>query len=136
MRRLLVLFMICLLPLRGWAGDLMGIEMSLQAAVGTVGAHAAPHMPPNCLMHVASDAASSTAGPSAGKAAMAGPGDAGHPSSGSTDGCNACDLCLPIAQMAAAPGSVGHFAGHVQSAARGPASLSASPAPTIKPPIS
>ena len=115
MSRLFVIFMIVLLPLRGWAGDLMSVQMATSGLAG----HAASAMPPDCPMQLA-------------------PADALHPDdhAAQMEGCGSCDLCIPMAELAgAALGPVG-FAAHEKPLMAGAGFSSASPAPTVKPPIS
>jgi hypothetical protein len=117
-RRLFVLLMIVLLPLRGWAGDVMAVQM---AASGMTSESSAV-MPPDCHML---DAASPS-----------GAADADMHASTGTPTCASCDLCLPIAELAATPSPAVSFADHVERAPRGPAFLSVAPVPSFKPPIS
>lgn len=78
MHRLLVIIMIMLLPLRGWAGDLMSFQM----AASSTAAHAADAMPPACPMHAQTGQA--------------------HTNQAQPDmqDCAACGLCIPLADLA------------------------------------
>jgi hypothetical protein len=99
MKRLFILIMVALLPLRGWAGDLMSVQM----VMGAVAPHVASVMPADCPMRaqVAADASSPSG----------------------MDGCVCCDLCIPMAGLTWARLKVVAF-------------VSASPTPTLRPPIS
>ena len=115
MRRYLVLLMIVFLPLRGWAGDFMAIEMATTASFA--GHTEASATPPGCPMHAEPSAALDA-------------GDAAK------EACSSCDLCLPIAETTEPSMQVVAFADHVKRALRGAVSLSAPRAPSFKPPIS
>ncbi|MET0335348.1 MAG: hypothetical protein ABW190_13830, partial [Rhizobacter sp.] len=75
MRRWLVLMMIVLLPLRGWAGDLMSVQM-------VMGAEHSMAMPADCPMQ------STAAAPSNDIHEM-------NADAGSMTNCSSCDLCIP-----------------------------------------
>jgi hypothetical protein len=110
MRRWLLLFLVVLMPLRAWAGDAMSLQMAGSQIAQVVSA-----MPADCPMHA--DASSEAEGQLAGLA------------------CNACDLCLPLAEVAAVDIDARAPIGHVMRAAPGAASLGVAPAPGLKPPI-
>ncbi|RZI86746.1 MAG: hypothetical protein EOP38_00145 [Rubrivivax sp.] len=118
MRRLLILMMIVLLPLRGWAGDLMSVHM----VTGGLSSKAAAAMPPGCPMH-AQTGQSHTAQ------------DADGQDHGEMKNCASCDLCIPMAELAQARFDGTTFAKHVQPQTSGPDLVSASLTPTVKPPI-
>lgn len=118
MSRLFVILMIVLLPLRGWAGDLMSVQMATGHGVSSV----AGAMPADCPMHAAAKAP----GADADRSALP---------SGMTD-CGTCDLCLPIAELAAPPVVVSGPAAHAQPTACAVGFDSVPPAPRLKPPIS
>lgn len=119
MRRLLILIMIVLLPLRGWAGDLMSVHMVTGSFIAkTTGA-----MPPGCPMH-----------------AQSGQSDAAQDDAGGQDqsdmkNCASCGLCIPLAELTLARFDVITFAKHVQPLTGGSDFVSASLTPTVKPPI-
>jgi hypothetical protein len=117
-RRLFVLLMIVLLPLRGWAGEIMAVQM---ATIGMTGESSAG-MPPDCHLLMASPSAATDA----------------QDTRAGTDmpSCESCDLCLPMAEVAAVQSLQASFADHVKRAPRGAAFLSVAPAPGFKPPIS
>ena len=117
MKRLLVLLMIVLLPLRGWAGDLMGVQMAASGLASQV----ASAMPADCpmkSMHVPASVDDASPAPSA------------------TEGCTSCDLCLPMAEPASLRFDAVAFVAHAAPPMGGVAFLSASPALAFKPPIS
>jgi hypothetical protein len=116
--RLLIIFMILLLPLRGWAGDRMSIQMAASSSE-TV---ATGEMPADCPM-----------------LAMAGgaKADTDSTKAPSGDGCCAsCGLCTPLAEWADITLSIATFAAHAQPLAGGIDFVSAPPTPALKPPIS
>lgn len=78
MHRLLVIIMIVLLPLRGWAGDLMSFQMAASSAV----AHVADDMPPACPMHAQTDQAQT------------------NHAQPDMKNCASCGLCIPLADLA------------------------------------
>jgi hypothetical protein len=81
-RRLILIVMIALLPLRSWAGDVMSIGMNASTqAVGEA-------MPADCPMH-ASAAAAEPVDPVVGSSSTA------------TLVCDVCDLCLPFTDLVA-----------------------------------
>jgi hypothetical protein len=112
MKRLFILIMVALLPLRGWAGDLMSVQM----AMGAVAPHVASVMPADCPMHaqVAADASLSSG----------------------MDGCVCCDLCILMAGLTGARLEVVAFTAHAAPTTAEVDFVSASPAPTLRPPIS
>lgn len=121
MRRLFVFLMIVLLPLRGWAGDLMSVRMALGSpAVQTAS------MPSDCPMHAQADTASHEGASS---------GDGTH-SRGGMGNCSSCELCIPLAQLAVAPLDMVSFAAHAEPRMGGVDFMSVAPAPAFKPPIS
>ena len=105
--------MMLLLPLRALAGDAMTLQMVGSTASGQVEAA----MPADCPMVAAADhGATSDEAPSS--------------------CCNACDLCLPLAEPAAAPTETVAPAQHVMRPAPAVAALKVAPFPSVKPPIS
>lgn len=89
MRHLLIALMIVLLPLRGWAGSAMAVDMAAQqvlmaqaSAAGTAAMVAESAMPADCPMHlqtVADNAEQTT------------------PASAHCHSCDTCQLCLALA---------------------------------------
>ena len=133
MRRLLLILMIAFMPLRGWAGDVMAVDMvagQLAAPARMVAEHAhtekANAHQADCLGHVHTEPEAS--------------GDAEEPGNDQLAShcptCNTCQVCSSAA-----------FAVHVAVSCRMPAQYcvpftggaaftSAEPAPGLKPPIS
>jgi hypothetical protein len=113
-KRLVILLIIALLPLRGWAGDLMSVQMAAGGLPAQVGA-----MPADCpMLSVQVDA-----------------GDVSQAPTGPT-GCASCDLCLPMAELASQQFGVITFAAHTAPAIDGVDFCSAATALAFKPPIS
>ena len=117
--RLFLLFLIALLPLRGWTAERMAFAVDTAPVVVSQGVNAS--MPEECALHM--KRASAHHEPEAGNYS-------GH------KGCESCQLCMPLVTrdaepvlaVAANPGAVplsriSHFA-------------SADPARDVKPPIS
>jgi hypothetical protein len=126
-KRLFILFLIVLLPLRGWAGDLMSMRMAHQplSAGEHVGQLAA--MPPDCPMH-AHGQASAHFQPDQ-KA------DTGGDGTGLMKNCASCDLCLPLAALTCARIEFAAFAVEAKPLVGVDGFASAVPPPTDKPPI-
>ena len=115
MRRLFLLLMIALLPLRGWAADVMSIDMSVNQATSQAGAS----MPADCPMQLG--AVSAVQGDEPGPAMQ---------------GCASCELCVPATEVGAFEMDVAAFARHAKPVGAEAGFLSATPAPSFKPPIS
>jgi hypothetical protein len=113
-KRLFILLLIVLLPLRGWAGDLMGVQMATSGL-------AAGAMPADCAMKAMH-------APAAADEESAGPANA--------DGCTSCDLCLPMAELPSLRFDVFGFVAHAAPPTGGEAFFSASPRLALKPPNS
>lgn len=114
MSRLLLIVLMLVLPLRGWAGDLMALGMAEQQLV-TMAAEAAnaDAMPADCGMAMHQDQESSPGGE-----------------------CCSCQLCLPLADLAwTAPDLRPTLAQRVPQAAA-ETFLSATAPPAQRPPIS
>lgn len=106
--------MIVLLPLRGWAGD----HMSVQMTVGGLASQAVGAMPADCPMKSMHANVHNTS-----------------PATADTEGCASCDLCLPMAEVARLRFDVVTLAVHAAPPMGGAAFFSASPALAFKPPI-
>jgi len=115
MRRLILIVMIVLLPLRSWAGDLMGVEMAMSGTVPVL----ASAMPADCPM-----LAAGTAEADGGKT---------PPGMGC---CTSCELCIPFTELMSSKLDVVTFAAHAKPLTGLADFQSAAPAPTLKPPIS
>jgi hypothetical protein len=107
--------MIVLLPLRGWAGDLMSVQMATSGlAAGVAGA-----VPPHCPMHAQTGAAQATT-----------------PVAAATGNVTCCDLCVPMAELSSGRLEALSFAAHAKPLTGGVEFRSASPARAVEPPIS
>jgi len=114
-RRLFVLTMLVLLPLRGLAADMLGIEMALARGAGA----GAAVMAPDCLpqAHAHGDPAQAESDPG-------------------SDSCGSCELCLTALQLPAVDLCIASLSGSDEPPSRGTTFLSALPAPSLRPPIS
>lgn len=113
MARLFILLMVVLLPLRGWAGDLMSVD----AAMSDMSLRTAGAMQAHCPMHTEAKTDASSQAPS------------------STHGCNACGLCIPMAEPEALRLAVVGFAAHATPVMDEVVFISVTPLPTVRPPI-
>ena len=113
MARLFIMLMIVLLPLCGWAGDLMSVD----AAVSSLPQHAAGAVQAHCPMHAEAKADPSSQAPSG------------------THGCNACGLCIPMAEPVTVRLDAVAFAAHATPVMDEVMFISATPLPTVRPPI-
>jgi len=135
MRLLVLALMIALLPMRGWVGNAMAVEMAAQQATqarqaapgAETGAEAAA-MPEDCPMLTKASSPSGTAGNKQGPEAPL--ADSSH-----CKGCNTCQLCLALASFTWADPQPFAFTPHT-SPAGGSLFSSADRAPGFKPPIS
>jgi len=118
MRRLFIALMIVLLPVRGWLGDAMAMEMTQHALhAGT----AATAMAPDC------------------HGAAAQSPDETSPPAASHDGCGtctACQVCHTVALADVLLARPARGAPHVLAPAPATGFISAEPARGFKPPIS
>ena len=116
--------MIAVLPLRGWAGEIMSVEMAAGAVASHAGAshaevpHAVDAMPPDCPMHAQMDTNTSS------------------DSSAGMQGCMSCGLCIPMTEPAIPSVDTGSFGAYALPAAVGVRFASAVRALPLKPPIS
>jgi hypothetical protein len=135
MRFLLLALMIALLPVRGWTGNAMAVDMAAQAVakaqkagVAAASPEAAPgadaSMPADCPMHaqVQVDDAASTDAPQAG---------GGH-----CNACDTCELCLALATSTWPDAAPTAFTRHAKPLAIGHGFSSADRFSSFKPPIS
>ena len=124
-RFLFIALMLVLLPLRGWAGNVMAVDMyatsALQAktaeTVKTASTASQTPMPPDCAMH--SQAQPDNAD-----------GAAPHCSS-----CDTCELCLAVAKPTPAHWSANRLARQPSLLAFNASFSSATSAASLKPPI-
>jgi len=107
--------MIVLLPLRGWAGDVMGIDMTMRQATHQQGAA----MPPDCPMNLTLM-----------------PGVEGDEPLAAMQGCGSCELCIPVAEAGVFDPDIAAHARHAKPACAASEFLSVTPAPSFKPPVS
>ena len=160
MRLHVLLLLLLALPLRGWVGDAMAMEMAqaaLQANATTPMADAA--MPADCPMHMAGPAAGHAGAhmagtmpdptaayphtdpsqsPPHGHAHVTAASDAAHtggPHAGHAGACTLCDICHG-ASLASAPAALGAVvAPHAAPAATSTRFASVLRAPDLRPPI-
>jgi len=122
MRYLLLALMITLLPLRGWVGNAMAVDMASQQAVqARAGAQEPPAMSEDCPMHAG--ITSETA---------ADPGTA----AGHCNDCNTCELCLALASFTWTGVALSSFPPHAGPPSAGHPFSSAESVARLKPPIS
>ena len=96
--------------------------MGVQMAMGSLAPHAANAMPPDCPMHAHADATPAD--------------DSASQTSSRADTCSSCDLCIPMAELVNATLEVVSVAARAGPLPVGDDFISASRAPTLKPPIS
>ena len=122
MRYLLLALMITLLPLRGWVGNAMAVDMASQQAVqAQADLRGSAAMPDDCPMHAQTAAA----------AASDPPATAAH----CTD-CDTCELCLALASFTWSAVAMGASAPHAGPPSAGHRFRSAEGLNRLKPPIS
>jgi hypothetical protein len=114
MNRLIIMLMMALLPLRGWAGDLMSVQM----ATSSMSPLAASTMPADCPMLAKAKANPSSQAPSG------------------VHGCTSCDLCIPIAESMNTQLEVVAVAADAGPPMREVDFMSATSTPSLRPPIS
>ena len=119
LRYLLIALMVVLLPLRGWAGDVMAVDMAattvMQAKmVGATDETSQAAMPANCIMQ--SQASSDDV--------------AAHCCI-----CETCELCLAVASLTTAPWVSSPLVRHSSPLALSASFTSAASAANLKPPI-
>ena len=128
MRYLLVALMIVLLPLRGWAGNAMAVDMAAQqvlmaqaSTASTAAMVAEAAMPADCPMHLQAVA------------------DKVDQTSGASTHCHSCDtcqLCLALASWAHMAWPAGAMSRPGAPLLAGTSFRSADTAASLKPPIS
>jgi hypothetical protein len=146
MRTLLLALMIALLPIRGWLGDAMAVEMvrhSMPAAAATAVSMASAATEAHChdamgemgAMSVMSamDAGDTAAMDMSGHDGNHDAGGADHQGCGT---CTACQVCHTVALGGMPLVDTVHGAPQAQPAARTARFASAEPAQGLKPPIS
>ena len=90
MARLFILFLIALLPLRGMALDRMVFQMQNDGSATSLAQGAGTGMSEDCALHM--QATSAAHGASS---------NADAPSDKQHKGCQSCQLCMPVAALAA-----------------------------------
>lgn len=133
MRVLLLAFMIALLPVRGWVGNAMAVDIAaqqmLQARQAVPGAESgaeAPAMPEDCPMLAQAGE----------QADMAGNTEASVADGAHCKGCNTCQLCLALASFTWNTLQPAGFTPHAGPLAGGVRFSSADRISGFKPPIS
>ena len=131
MRYLLVALMIVLLPVRGWVGNAMALDMAAQqvlmaqaVASSPLAFNAESPMPADCPMH-----AQATADAAAEASQTTGAG--AH-----CNGCNTCQLCLALASFTWMDPPTGVFTAPAAPLLTGLRFSSAESVSNLKPPIS
>ena len=119
MARLFILFLIALLPLRGWTVERMVFQMGQGTPVAAQAAAVGAAMPADCALHMR--AASSDPASSHG---------AQH------KGCESCQLCMPLVALASPVSLALAPAPQTLVVTHGGAFASADAARAVKPPIS
>jgi len=122
MARLFILFLIVLLPLRGWTAERMVFAMDTSpAVVSSHGGDAA--MSEDCALHMGMDSSAAHLEPTAGHG---------------TDhkGCESCQLCMPLVALDAATVLAAATMPEAVPVPRIGKFVSADPARDVKPPIS
>lgn len=132
MRCFWITVMLVLLPLRGWAGQLMSVDMAMQQVVQAVTSAAGPaynnrlmtsvSMPDDCSMHAAATEALSN-----------GQSDSSSPP---CSGCDTCELCMALASFTTPQFHTTAFSRDTAPAAMPCGFVSADRASRLKPPIS
>ena len=133
MRYLLIALMIALLPLRGWAGDAMAVDMAAQqmlvaqtSAANTAAMTTASGMPADCPMHL--------------QAVNAKAADDNSDQAGTLEthchSCDTCQLCLALSSWTHSVWSAGTMGRPALLLLAGYDFRSADAAASFKPPIS
>lgn len=117
MRFLFITLMLVLLPLRGWAGDVMAVNMAAttvaQAKINLIGSQAS--MPADCAMHSKSSTNDAAA---------------------YCSNCDTCELCLAVANLTHASLPASQLTQHSSPLAFDASFSSAARTSKLKPPIS
>lgn len=124
MRHLLLVVMMILLPVRGWAGNDMAVGMAVNMVTSATAKTGEPRMAADCPMHfqtLAADTANDSIPTSTGQ---------------QCSGCDTCELCLALATVTHNIWFSGATSPHIAPLATGIAFHSADSASSLKPPIS
>lgn len=127
-RLLLIAVLMVILPLRGWMGDAMAMH-SVAQVVQMAEAAAEQAMPPDCPMahHMERQTAHDPAPHMAHQA---------EPADGPCQGCDNCQLCLPVALLDLPTPPAAHWQAASPAPQRTEAFMSAPAQAGFKPPIS
>ncbi len=123
MRHLLLVVMMILLPIRGWAGNDMAVGMAASIVTSATAKAGEPMMSADCPMHVQTLAADTA-------------NDSNQASTGQQCSCDTCELCLALATVTHIAWSSGGASPHIAPLTTGIAYNSAESASRLKPPIS
>ena len=119
---LMIALMIALLPVRGWVGNAMAVDMASQQVLqAQAGVKASSAMPEDCPMHAGTAAEPATDPVKA----------AGH-----CNDCNTCELCLALASFTWSAGAMASFKPAAIPPSAGHLFSSAERSTRLKPPIS
>ena len=146
-RFLFLALMLVLLPLRGWAGNVMAINMAAgmgtaTAAAATTAERHAPAdnaasqsaMPADCPMHTQALAAGAP-GDSRNESVASAVVNPSNQASAYCTSCDTCELCLAVANPAAAAWALSQTERHIVPVAFNTSFTSAASASNLKPPI-
>ena len=137
MRHLLLALMIALLPVRGWMGNAMAVNMAMQQALmtqsstedatpasgGNAASQAAAAMPEDCPMGAQNQDGKSVEGEQAGETVA-------------SCNCNSCELCLALATFTFPTMATVTFTPHAEPPSHGSRFSNAERVFSLKPPIS
>jgi hypothetical protein len=115
-RCLLIALMLVLLPLRGWAGNVMAVDMAAMTAVKSSMANASSQepMPADCAMHTPTPDAEAVS---------------------ACSNCDTCELCLAVANLTPAHLPFNRLVRHPSPPAFSSGYTSVTSASNFKPPI-
>ena len=137
MRLLLVALMIALLPLRGWMGNAMAVDMALQQVVMTQSAaRDKTRMPGEDAAMATSTAMPEDCPMSAQHQGGKSVGDGQAEGAAASCNCNSCELCLALATFAFPTLATTTFTPHAEPPSHGTRFSSAERVFSLKPPIS
>ena len=132
MRLLFIMFLICLIPARGWTGTAMGMQMAtaeaaasikiVQTSLQAIAMTPSTDMAADCPMHANASEAPTKGQPDGGSKACS--------------GCDTCELCLAIASFTAHQFHATPFSPSAALTAVPHGFISADRAIGLKPPIS
>jgi len=123
MRHLLLVVMMILLPIRGWAGNDMAVGMAASIVTSATAKAGEPMTSADCPMHVQTLAADTA-------------NDSNQASIGQQCSCDTCELCLALATVTHIAWPSGGASPHIAPLTTGIAFHSADSASSLKPPIS